>query len=82
MEYYKKNYTIKDGILDFNITDSITSKVGNFYEEQQVSCGALPDCPPDPVDCVLSKWGDWKDKPDAKCSKTCGSGVKEHRGVE
>ena len=33
MEYYKKNYTIKDGILDFNITDSITSKVGNFYEE-------------------------------------------------
>ena len=33
MEYLKNNYIEKDGILDFDITDSVTSKVGDFYEE-------------------------------------------------
>ena len=33
MDYYKKNYKNREGIVDFNITDSVTSKVGNFYEE-------------------------------------------------
>ena len=33
MEYFKKNYEYKEGIKDFNISDSITSKVGKFYEE-------------------------------------------------
>ena len=33
MEYFKKNYQLRDGIIDFDISDSITSKVGSFYEE-------------------------------------------------
>ena len=33
MEYFKKNYKIKEGIIDFDISDQVTSKVGKFYEE-------------------------------------------------
>ena len=33
MEYFKKNYKIKEGIIDFDISDKVTSKVGKFYEE-------------------------------------------------
>ena len=33
MEYFKNNYVLKEDIVDFNITDPVTSKVGNFYEE-------------------------------------------------
>ena len=33
MEHFKKNYKIKVGIIDFDISDRVTSKVGKFYEE-------------------------------------------------
>tara|TARA_X000000368_G_C22948786_1_gene675645 strand:- start:216 stop:1121 length:906 start_codon:yes stop_codon:yes gene_type:complete len=33
MNYFKKNYNLREGIIDFSISNSITSKVGKFYEE-------------------------------------------------
>ena len=32
----KKNYKIKEGIIDFDISDKVTSKVGKFYEEEHL----------------------------------------------
>ena len=32
-QYFKKNYKIKEGIIDFDISDKVTSNVGKFYEE-------------------------------------------------
>jgi len=31
--FSNKNYTFKDGIVDFNLKDEVTQKVGKFYEE-------------------------------------------------
>ena len=31
--FSNKNYTLKDGIVDFNLKDEVTQKVGKFYEE-------------------------------------------------
>lgn len=33
MEYFIKKYSYREGVKDFNISDSVTSKVGRFYEE-------------------------------------------------
>ena len=33
MNYFKKNYNLREGIIDFSISNSITSKVCKFYEE-------------------------------------------------
>ena len=32
-DFINKNFILKDGIFDFNLKDTVTLKVGKFYEE-------------------------------------------------
>ena len=69
MVFNNKSFNVKDGVVDFNVRDSVSMKVGKFYEETP-----FPDYKIDDTRHTILKTGDNNLLPIQ--SRSCHKGVK------